>query len=331
MAGNHNDQRKAKNGRHISVEREAAKNNGRGKSHKANGGSGRAAGSLIAVGGAEDREDTKIILSNLAERIGSGKLVISTLASGYADEVWEIYRTLFTSMGVKRVKHLCMDYRDESPEDARLGILADATAVFFTGGDQLRITTHLGGTALSERIEEIYRQGGVIAGTSAGATALGEIMLVGSPHEGICKLRDIQMTSGLGLAKNMIIDQHFSERGRIRRLLGAVAQNPRMLGIGIDEDTAIVIEGDGTFHAIGSGAVYVVDGHDLSYTNFSEASFSRAMSVFGVKLHVLSSGDSFDLSSRDPAHDRDEVENLEAELQLMRSAASSEVPRVGIG
>src|SRR5262245_17468707 len=283
---------------------------------------------IDSYGGAEDREDTKIILSNLAERIGSGKLVISTLASGYADEVWEIYRTLFTSMGVKSVKHLCMDYRDESPEDARLAILADATAVFFTGGDQLRITTRLGGTALSERIEEIYRQGGVIAGTSAGATALGEMMLVGSPHEGICKLSDIQMTPGLGLIENMIIDQHFSERGRIRRLLGAVAQNPRMLGIGIDEDTAVVAESDGTFHAAGSGAVYVVDGHELSHTNISEVSFNRAMSVFGVKLHVLSSGDRFDVRSRHPSHASADVEDLDAESQLLKGAASSGVARL---
>jgi cyanophycinase len=328
MAGNHNDRRKAKNGRYSSAERKAAKNNGRGKSQKANGGSGRSAGSLIAIGGAEDREDTKIILSYIAERIGSGKLVISTLASGYAEEVWEIYRTLFTSMGVKRVKHLCMDHREESLEDPRLDVLADATAVFFTGGDQLRITTRLGGTALSERIEEVYLRGGIIAGTSAGATAIGEMMLVGSPSEGICKLRDIRMTPGLGLAENMIIDQHFSERGRIRRLLGAVAENPRMLGIGVDEDTAVVVESDGTLHALGSGAVYVVDGHDLSYTNISEVSFNRAMSVFGVKLHVLSNGDRFDARSRHPAHARADVEYLDADSQLLKGAASSEVARL---
>src|SRR5499426_1732835 len=319
MAGNHNDRRKAKNGRGSPAERAGAKKNGRGESQKANGGNAALAGSLIAIGGAEDREDTKIILSRVAERIGSGKLVISTLASGYADEVWEIYRSLFTSMGVKRVKHLCMDHRDESPEDPRLGILADATAVFFTGGDQLRITTRLGGTTLSERIEEIYRRGGIIGGTSAGATALGEMMLVGSPGVGISKVSDaLHMTPGLGLAKNMIIDQHFSERGRIRRLLGAVAQNPRMLGVGIDEDTAVVVESDGKFYALGSGAVYIVDGHDLSHTNISEASFSRALSVFGVKLHVLSSGDRFDVHSRQPAHIVTGVEDSEEELQLIR-------------
>jgi cyanophycinase len=328
MAGNHNHKRKAENGRRSSAEWKAPKNNGRGKRQKANGGSGRSAGSLIAIGGAEDREDTKTILRYIAQRIGSGKLVISTLASGHADEVWEIYRTLFSSMGVKSVKHLRVNYRDDSSEASQLGVLADATAVFFTGGDQLRITTRLGGAPLTERIEEIYRRGGIIAGTSAGATALGEMMLVGSPAEGICKLSDIRMTPGLGLAKNLIIDQHFSERGRIRRLLGAVAENPRMLGIGVDEDTAVVIDGDGAFHTIGSGAVYVADGHDLSYTNFSEVSFNRAMSVFGVKLHVLSDGDRFDVDSREPAHARLQVEGLDAESQLLKGAASSEVARL---
>ncbi len=297
MAENHNDQRKAENGRRNPAERKAAKNNGRVKSQKANGqkangqkangGYAAPAGALIAIGGAEDREDTKIILRHLAERIGSGKLVISTLASGYADEVWEIYRNLFTSLGMKNVEHLCMDHRDESSEDPRLEMLAGARAVFFTGGDQLKITTRLGGSALSERIEEIYRQGGIIAGTSAGATAIGEMMLVGSPSEGICTLRDVRMTPGLGLAKDIIIDQHFSERGRIRRLLGAVAENPRMLGIGVDEDTAIVIEGDGSFHVIGSGAVYVVDGttsvirtslrrHSAAPCRSSGSSFTRS-------------------------------------------------------
>src|SRR5262245_66591894 len=112
MAGNHNDRRKAKNGRVSPAEREVVKKNGRGESQKANGGAAALAGSLIAIGGAEDREDTKIILSSVAERIGSGTLVISTLASGYADEVWEIYRALFTSIGVKRVKHLLLDQPD---------------------------------------------------------------------------------------------------------------------------------------------------------------------------------------------------------------------------
>jgi len=334
MAGNRNGQRKAAsrksqpNGRRRSSrspEQKAAKKNGqkngRGKSERVDGGrvAPAPAGSLFIIGGAEDKQDTKIILSGLAERIGSGKLVISTLASDYGDELWDVYRKLFSSIGVKHIKHLGIDHRDDSSKDPRLDILADTTAVFFTGGDQLKITTRLGGAALGERIEEIYRRGGIIAGTSAGATALGEMMLVGHPGGGINKVGDVlHMTPGLGLAKNMIIDQHFSERGRIRRLLGSVAQNPRMLGIGVDEDTAVVVENDGKFYALGSGAVYVVDGHDLSYTNISQASFSRALSVFGVKLHVLSNGDRFDMNSRQPAHIGAGDEDSEAELQLIK-------------
>jgi cyanophycinase len=260
-------------------------------------------GTLFVIGGGEDRKEMKVILRNLAGRIGAGKLVVSTLASEYGDEVWEDYRRIFTSLGVKSIKHLGMDDREESVKDHRLDVLAGATAVFFTGGDQLKITTRLGGTALSERIVEIYKEGGIIAGTSAGATALGDVMLVGSLGEGMDKVgAAFQMVPGLGLTRDLIIDQHFSERGRFRRLAGAVAQNPRMVGVGIDEDTAIVIEKDKQFRTLGSGAVYVVDGHDLSHTNISENSLGRAMSIFDVKLHVLSAGDGYDLKSRQPFH-----------------------------
>ncbi len=309
MAGNH------KNGKatpRATASENSAKANGRGRSHAP-------AGTLFIIGGAEDKHEAKIILRSLAERIGSGKLVISTLATDYGDEAWEVYRRLFYSMGVKNIVRLGVNHRDETTKDPRLETLADAKSVFFTGGDQLKITTRVGGTALSERIEEIYVRGGIIAGTSAGATALGEMMLVGSPGAGVNRVGDtLRMTPGLGLAKNMIIDQHFSERGRIRRLLGAVAQNPRMLGVGIDEDTAVILESDGTLHTLGSGAVYIVDGHNLTYTNISQASFGRALSVFDLKLHVLSGGDRFDTRSRQPASAAVSDEDSKAEIQMIR-------------
>jgi cyanophycinase len=316
---NHKDAKPGarKNGRAKS-ERVSEKVVGKSKGARAERAKRTPAGSLFVIGGAEDKHDTKVILCELAKRIGSGKLVISTLASEYGDELWEVYGRLFAEMGVQRIEHLGIDHRDDSTKDPRLDTLEDATAVFFTGGDQLRITTRLGGTSIAERIEEIYRQGGIVAGTSAGATAIGEMMLVGSPGGGISKVGDaLQMTPGLGLAKNLIIDQHFSERGRIRRLLGAVAQNPRMLGIGIDEDTAVIMENDGKFFAVGSGAVYVVDGHDLTYTNISTASFARALSVFNVKLHVLCNGDCFDLNTRLPAHIMTEADDSELERLLI--------------
>lgn len=265
-----------------------------------------AAGSLFIIGGSEDKENTKIILCSLAERIGAGRLVISTLASNNEDEVWAIYHQLFTALGIKQIRHLGNGHRDQIKKAPQIDILEGATAVFFTGGDQLRITTRLGGTALSKRIEEIFKAGGLIAGTSAGAAALSEMMLVGSPGGGGYRIGDtFQMVPGLGLIRNVIIDQHFSERGRIRRLLRAVAQNPRLLGIGIDEDTAILVERNESFQVIGSGAVYVVDGHDLSYSNITEDVMARAMSIFGVKLQVLSHGDRFDLQSLIPLPPQD--------------------------
>ncbi len=305
MAENRNGHKKAasqKNGQKPAQKN--AHKNGQGEKREPNRARhSSAVGTLFVIGGGEDRQEMKVILRNLAERIGSGKLVVSTLASEYGDEVWEDYHRIFASLGVKHIKHLGMDDREESVKDHRLDVLAGATAVFFTGGDQLKITTRLGGTALSDRIVEIYKQGGIIAGTSAGATALGDVMLVGSLGERMDKVGSaFQMIPGLGLARDLIIDQHFSERGRIRRLLGAVAQNPRMVGVGIDEDTAIVIEKDKQFQTLGSGAVYVVDGHDLSHTNISEHALGRAMSIFDVKLHVLSSGDGYDLKSRQPLH-----------------------------
>ncbi|HKX30959.1 MAG TPA: cyanophycinase [Blastocatellia bacterium] len=259
-------------------------------------------GTLFIIGGSEDKQNTQVILRALAERIGNGRLVISTLASQHGEEVWEIYRKLFTALGVKQIRHLGIGYRDEMAKTPQTDIFDDVAALFFTGGDQLKITTSLGGTKLFESIEELFNRGGVIAGTSAGASALSEMMLVGAPGDGVAyKVGDaFQMVPGLGLVRDVIIDQHFSERGRIRRLLGAVAQNPRLLGIGIDEDTAIILEGDSQFRVLGSGAVYIVDGHDLTFTNIAEDSMGRTMSVFGVQLHVLSQGDVFDLSSRAP-------------------------------
>jgi cyanophycinase len=258
-------------------------------------------GTLFIIGGREDRAGERAILRELAERIGSGKLVVATLASEFADERWEEYRRVFQELGVRRIEHLAIERSEAGAEEAQGCRLDDADALFFTGGDQLKITNKLGGTQASEQIANIFGRGGVIAGTSAGASAMGETMLVGGVIEGIHRIGDaVHMVSGLGLVKNLIIDQHFSERGRIRRLLAAVALNPRMIGIGIDEDTAIIVDGRERFRVIGSGTVYVADGRGLTYSNISEGSMDRAMSAFGVKLHILSQGDGYDMKEHEP-------------------------------
>ena len=155
-------------------------------------------------------------------------------------------------------------------------LLASASCVFFTGGDQVRITSGLAGTC-SRRVRDLYQRGGVVAGTSAGADAMSEVMLIAGQDEHLTKIRNsLHMAPGLGLLPGVIVDQHFAERGRLNRLVGAVAQNPRLLGIGLDENTAIVVEGD-CFQVMGGGAVYVVDALGESYTNLHEADSDEPM------------------------------------------------------
>ena len=186
---------------------------------------------------------------------------------------------------------------------ARRRSTSGATAVFFTGGDQLKLTSLLGDSPIYERLKEIYEEGGTIAGTSAGASVVCETMLVsGAGAESHRIGTSLAMAPGFGLISGVIIDQHFAQRGRIGRLIGAVAQNPRMLGIGIDEDTAIVCSPRGHFEVVGKGAVYVVDGQDIAYTNLTDEGRDRTLSAFGLHLHVLAMGDTFDMVTRVPDH-----------------------------
>jgi cyanophycinase len=164
----------------------------------------------------------------------------------------------------------------------------------------VRITSKIGGAPVFERIQEIYRNGGIIAGTSAGASALSETMLVGGASEESPTAKDsLHMAPGLGFLKGVIVDQHFAERGRLGRLVGAVTQNPRVLGIGIDEDTAVEVR-SGSVQVLGSGSVYVVDAMGESFTNISEEDPDAKVSVFDLRLHILSAGDGFDLGTRRP-------------------------------
>lgn len=254
-------------------------------------------GALIIIGGAEDKEKNRIILREIATRTQSGSLVIMTAASSVPFEIWKDYKKIFHNLGVKKVVHLSISQPDEAHLRENILLLKDAATIFFTGGDQLRITSKLGGTPVLDCIYEIYEAGGTIAGTSAGASMMGETMLIGSAEEESHKVGNWMMAPGLGLVENMVIDQHFAQRGRIGRLLGAVALNPGVLGIGIDEDTAIIIE-DVHFRVIGSNAVYVLDGHKVSSTNIAEATADKTMSVHNVLLHILAKDEVFNLKKR---------------------------------
>jgi cyanophycinase len=256
-------------------------------------------GPLVIIGGHEDKEGDKVILSAIARRINGGKLVIATVASHQPDGYFEAYRKAFGELGLDNLVELYVAERCEAMRDEARVIFEDAAGIFFTGGDQLRISSQIGDTPIERLVRELHARGGLVAGTSAGAAAMSETMLVKGTSQESHRIGDLHMAPGLGFVPDVIIDQHFAERGRIGRLLGAVAQNPRVLGIGIDEDTAVVLERS-RFRVIGAGAVYVVDGSRVTHSNIAEASPERTLSMHGVQLHVLSSGDWFDLDTRKP-------------------------------
>jgi len=262
----------------------------------------RADRTLIIIGGKEDRTADKVILGEVARRIGSGKLVVSTVAIPSNPEgLFEEYEKAFRALGVKHLYKLEINTRAEAKSESKLRILDDATGVFFTGGDQMKITSQVGDTPIFRRIQEIYEEGGLIAGTSAGAAVMSGTMLVtGGDEDSHVIGGSLRMAPGFGLIGDVIFDQHFMERGRLGRLLGAVAQNPKNLGIGIDEQTAIVVERGNGFYVLGSGAVYVIDGSEVTYSNIAEEDLNKTLSIYDVRMHMLSQGDRFDLIARRP-------------------------------
>jgi cyanophycinase len=266
-------------------------------------------GSLLIIGGKEDKEEDKIILRMLARQVGkAAKLVITTVASESPRLLFTEYEGCLRGLGMRHIHHLSIESREEAQHESKLAILQGADAVFFTGGDQLKITSQIGDTPIYSRVREIYDSGGLIAGTSAGASVVTETMMVGGDGDKSHRIGSMpKLAPGFGILPGVIVDQHFAERGRIGRMLGAIAQNPRMLGIGLDEDAAILVK-RGRFQVVGSGAVYVIDGGKVTFTNINEAKPEEPLCIYGVKLHVLNQSDSFDLKNRKPHyHPGDEV------------------------
>lgn len=269
-------------------------------------------GNLIIIGGAEDKKGDKEILKRVAKYIDSEKekLIIATIATEYPEKSYQNYKNVFSNLGVKNIYKLDISSREDAFKKKNVELINNSNLLFFTGGDQLRITSMIGGSPVYNAIKKLCINGGLIAGTSAGASVMSDTMIVQgkddeSPHK--CTLK---MSPGLGLVKNIIIDQHFAQRGRIGRLLTAIAQNPEVLGIGIDEDTAIVVSDKGTAEVIGSGAVYFIDGSSIDYSNVSEQYSDEVLSMFNVKLHVLKEGNRFNLLDKVPfEEDKDFYEN----------------------
>jgi len=258
-------------------------------------------GELIIIGGHEREGDLEILkeVVKIANR-HSGPILIVTVASREPEEMAEEYVKIFKDLGADQVDTLDIRERDNAKTDTAVKKCEKAGVIFFTGGDQLRITSQVGDSPLYQCMRERFIDGLTIAGTSAGAAAMSETMLVYGEGDSSSEVSGIGMSPGLALIEGVVVDTHFAERGRIGRLLGVVAQNPRNLGIGIDENTAILVKND-HFKVIGEGAVYVVDGIDVNYSSLSEDKPEGVVSIFNVKLHILKKDDKFDLIERVPA------------------------------
>ncbi len=258
------------------------------------------AGPVMVIGGAEDRMRDKVIVSRFSKFAGGadGHVVVISTASSLGEEATEAYRQLFLGLGIGRVSGVSPDERDEADDPGTAKMLVDATGVFLTGGNQSRLTQVVAGTRLGDALANAHDRGAVLAGTSAGASAMASHMVAYGNPGTTPKNRMVQLSAGLGILQGMVIDQHFEQRGRIGRLLALVAQSPSLLGIGVDEDTCAIMFADHTLHVIGKGAVTIVDGSHVKTDAYRGKGYKPLM-VSGAILHSLPSGTWFDLRRRE--------------------------------
>lgn len=256
-------------------------------------------GFLIIIGGAEDKTGENEILREAPEMLSaSDVLTVLTTATEKPREAGLKYRDVFQGIGVRNVRVLDISSREQAGDPEACETIAKSKCVFFTGGDQLRITSILGGTRANDELRALYRSGGIVMGTSAGASAMTSTMVVqGSDNEPARKCT-LKMAPGLGLLGGVMIDQHFDQRGRFGRLLCGIAENPDVLGIGIDEDTAIKLYPDQHFEVLGSNAVTILDGRTIQSSNVSELKPNELLAITGVTVHALPKGYGFTLKDR---------------------------------
>ena len=229
-------------------------------------------------------------------------MVVMTVATEHPEEMGAMYRETFKRLGVRHIEIVDVSEREHALDAKLIGKLDRASGIFFTGGDQLFITSLLGGTEMEKRLHELHRTGVVIAGTSAGAAMMGTSMIVGGSSDDNPRSENVSIAPGMDFLDRMTVDTHFSQRGRHGRLLTAIAHYPRCLGVGIDEDTGIIVRSR-QFQVIGSGSVTLADFSTLSYSNLPHLRKEESLSLHDITVHVLSAGHRFDLEHRRPIGD----------------------------
>ena len=260
---------------------------------------GRQRGWIIPIGGAEEKANAPAILERFVQLAGGERadIVVIPTASQMRD-TGARYERLFAMLGAKRATAIDFDTRRDAEERGRLDRLQQATGVFFTGGNQLRLSTLIGGTSIAKAVRVLNAHGVPVAGTSAGAAFISEHMIAFGDEGSSPVAGSVRLAPGLGLTNRFIIDQHFRQRDRLGRLLTALAYNPFAIGLGLDEDTAAFIAPDNTVHVQGSGGITVVDAAGVQFSSMDSIEEGKPVCLLGVKLHILTQGATFNLHTR---------------------------------
>lgn len=256
-------------------------------------------GWIVPIGGAENKDENPRILKRFLAVAGGSRaeIVVIPTASQLRD-TGPRYQRLFDELGARKVEVVDFDSRGDCTESGRLDRIERASAIFFTGGNQLRLSTILGGTPAAQMIRACNAAGVTVGGTSAGASILSEHMIAFGKEGSSPRADSVRLAPGLGLTNRFVIDQHFRQRDRLGRLLAALAYNPFAIGIGLDEDTAAFIGPDNTLEVEGSGSVSVVDAGNLGFSSMADAGEDQPVCMLGLTMHILLAGATFNLVTR---------------------------------
>jgi cyanophycinase len=256
-------------------------------------------GWIVPIGGGEEKEHDPKILQRFVELCGGEEadIVVLPTASRLAD-TGARYEKIFSGLGATRVESVDFAERSDCEDPDRLRRIGEATGIFFTGGNQLSLSTILGGTSVARLVRIRNAQGVHVAGTSAGASFISEHMIAFGEEGASPIAGSVRLAPGLGLTNRVIIDQHFRQRDRIGRLLTAMAYNPFAVGVGLDEDTAAFIRPDNVLEVEGSGGITLIDASGIQFSNMDLVDEGEPVCMLGVGLHLLVAGASFDLSRR---------------------------------
>jgi cyanophycinase len=263
---------------------------------------GQERGWIIPIGGAEEKENSPEILERFVHLCGDGNAKNANIAviatASRMEDTGVRYEKIFGGLGAGNVTAITFDTRRDCEESGRLKQLATANGVFFTGGNQLRLSTVIGGTSVAKEIRRMNAGGAHVAGTSAGAAFISEHMIAFGDEGSSPKAGQARLAPGLGLTNRFIIDQHFRQRDRLGRLLSALAYNPFAIGLGLDEDTAAFIGPDNNIEVEGSGGITIVDASGIEFSSMDSADEGKVVCMLGLQLHILVAGATFNLHTR---------------------------------